>query len=381
MLWENYVFNVGDGVSELWESMYSTGKYRTIYITGNGFDARSTKVLENYVATVYPLLEKPENVDLLLVDFQDFEISDELRELTEKSEASAKKQFDKLGTVKKIPLKITETEESATAALQRGVLNILQYLNTYDDIVLDVSSLPKSVYVSIITAILRKLVPNPRTDNSLNAGGVNFQVLVADDPELDKQITSDDPDNDLLDIPGFKADQESVKDWQDVWLPALGEGKSAQLEKISRVLGTGAEVCPIIPHPSRDPRRGDRLLLEHRKILFDSRETTPSNLLLVHESNPFEVYRQVRAAMIRYAESMELIEGCRLIVSPLTSKLITAGICLACYELKALGETTTSKYVIGIPYVQPRRYDATSRAIESSQFTLNSMLLTGSAYT
>jgi hypothetical protein len=36
-----------------------------------------------------------------------------------------------------------------------------------------------------------------------------------------------------------------------------------------------AEICPILPHPSRDPRRADRLIIEYRELLFDSRGHRP----------------------------------------------------------------------------------------------------------
>jgi hypothetical protein len=73
----------------------------------------------------------------------------------------------------------------------------------------------------------------------------------------------------------------------------LGENRVNQLQKIidSALIPMGAEVCPVVPHPSKDPRRADNLLVEYRGPLFDSRKTPTSNILYAHESHPFEAYR------------------------------------------------------------------------------------------
>jgi hypothetical protein len=39
-------------------------------------------------------------------------------------------------------------------------------------------------------------------------------------------------------------------------------------------------------------------------------------------------------AMQRYRQSMSILGGCRLVVSPLGSKLITLGAGLACFEMR-----------------------------------------------
>jgi hypothetical protein len=139
-----------------------------------------------------------------------------------------------------------------------------------------------------------------------------------------------------------------------------------------------AEICPVLPHPSRDPRRADRLLVEYRRPLFDSSGTPTSNILYAHESHPFEVYRQLLKAMTRYRNSMGLVGGCRLVVTPFASKLITLGAGIACFEMRppAMGEN----YGVAIPYAEPTRYVVATEALHASKAELSAILLTGEAY-
>ncbi len=165
------------------------------------------------------------------------------------------------------------------------------------------------------------------------AKGVTLQVLVGEGAALDSQISSEDPSNDLVLIPGYSEamESEALRDMPLVWFPVLGENRLAQVKKVEESIPTWAEICPILPHPSRNPRRGDQLLVEYDSILFATRETPLGNILYAHESHPFEAYRQLLGAMLRYRSTMGVIGGCRLVVTPLASKLITIGSALACF--------------------------------------------------
>jgi len=229
--------------------------------------------------------------------------------------------------------------------------------------------------------ILNKLVPSRTADGALGASGVNFQLLVAEDPVLDAQIRSEDPSNDLVLIPGFASalQVESLRDWPLVWFPILGENRASQLEKVMKAaIPDSAEICPVLPHPSRNPRRADQLLVQHKGPLFDTRQTPTANILYVSESNPFEVYRQLFSAMTRYRQSMEVMGGCRLVVTPLSSKLITLGAGLACFEMRPEG--IEASYAVAIPYAEPTRYVVSSDHLRQSRPEISSLLLTGQAY-
>jgi hypothetical protein len=249
-------------------------------------------------------------------------------------------------------------ELSTSNALRRAVEAIMKRVYGRTDIVLDVSSLPRVAYLAIMTGLLYRLVPNKSAPNALAAGGVNLQILVAEDSRLDSAIRSEDPNADLVTIPGFSTAMyaESMQDWPMVWFPILGENRLGQFNTVmnaAAAIPADAEICPVIPHPSRDLRRAEQLLIEYKSLLFDKLEIPVSNALYVSESNPFEAYRQLFSAMDRYRRSLTILGGCRLAVTPLSSKLVTLGAGLACFEMRL---DKMDDYGIAMPYAEPMRY-------------------------
>jgi hypothetical protein len=265
--------------------------------------------------------------------------------------------------------------------MRQGVAEVVEYLADVTDVVLDVSSVPRVVYLSLLTGLLSRFVPDKDAKNPLYADDITFQVLVAEDAALDAKIQSEDPSNDLIYIPGFAGalQAESYQDWPLVWFPVLGEGKVSQLEKVmNQVIPPDAEICAVLPHPSRDPRRADRLLAQYKEPLVDVRETPTSNILLAHEGHPFEACRQLLGAMMLYQRSMSIMGGCRLVVTPLASKLITIGAGLACFEMQPGDEK--ANYRVAIPYAEPTRYVVSPADLQQSKPDIAALILTGHAY-
>lgn len=386
MLWGHYVFRRGNAVHELWESLLRDRPVELLYIAGRGFDVRAQTVMREFVAGQQGAGRKTIGAKLLLLGFHDYELDEGIAQLTEENAAALEVAFSQLGNTVNVASGTAEAEEdvSASDALRQRVKAVLDEIDGKTDIILDVSSLPRATYLALLTNILQKLVPNKTvvkgTPHPLYANGVNFQVLVAEDAKLDGQIWPEDPSDDLVNIPGFFGawQAEGVQDWPLVWFPMLGEGRVSQLQKISGSIPVEAEVCPVLPHPSKDPRRADRLLVEYREPLFDSRKTPTSNILYAHESQPFEAYRQLLGAMWRYQGSMSIMGGCRLVVTPLGSKLLTLGAGLACFEMRPA--ELSAKYGVAIPHAEPRRYVASVEALRQSTPEISALLLTGEAY-
>jgi hypothetical protein len=372
----------------LWDRLFEDRPIRLLYIAGRGFDVRAQASLHECVSSLRATGRKVESARLLLVGFSGYALAEEIQQLTEENATALCEEFSALGDTKTITVGSTsegEDDISAGTALRIGTEAVLAEVSDQTDIVLDVSSLPRVVYLSLLTSLLDKLVPDKCTNgppHPLAAGGVNFQVLVAEDAALDGHIRAEDPSNDLILIPGFSGalHAESVQDWPLVWFPILGENRVNQLEKVmgSAMIPSSAEICPVLPHPSRDPRRADRLLVEYKRPLFDSRQTPTANILYVHEAHPFEAYRQLLGAMLRYRESMTLIGGCRLVVTPLGSKLITVGAGLACFEMRPAD--LTEKYGVAIPHAEPTRYIASVDKVKESKPEIATLLLTGQPY-
>jgi len=245
--------------------------------------------------------------------------------------------------------------------------------------------MPRVVYLALITRLLARHVGGgDSSGQGLDAGAteVNLQVVVAEDPSLDATIVAEDPSKDLVVIPGFSRalHAESLEDWPLVWFPILGENRVGHMQILreSETIPSSAEICPVVPHPSRDPRRGDRLVAEYREELFDRLAASTGNIMYAHESHPFEAYRQILGAMRRYKESMGILGGARLVVSPLGSKLITVGAGLASYEMKATTEGESC--AVAISHAEPQRYSASAEQIQEAKPELSAALLTGIAY-
>jgi hypothetical protein len=331
---------------------------------------------------------KTASAKLILLGFEGYELDDSIVGLTEENAATLEALFSPLGSTETINISVPDGEDtvSPSDALRQRANAVLKEVDGKTDIILDVSSLPRATYLALLTNILHKLVPTkevtPDTSHPLYANGVNFHVLVAEDAHLDGQIRAEDPSNDLVMIPGFITawQAESLQDRPLVWFPVLGENRVNQLQKIidSALIPMEAEVCPVVPHPSKDPRRADNLLVEYRGPLFDSRKTPTSNILYAHESHPFEAYRQLLGAMRRYENSMSIMGGCRLVMTPLGSKLITLGAGLACFEMRP--SDWNARYGVAIPHAEPRRYLASVESLRQSTPEISLLLLTGQAY-
>ncbi len=82
--------------------------------------------------------------------------------------------------------------------------------------------------------------------------------------------------------------------------------------------------------------------------------------------------------MKRYQKSLSVLGGCRLVVTPLASKLITLGAALACYEMKL--NIADSDYGVAIPYAEPKRYVVSMATLHASKPDVSAIVLTGDAY-
>ena len=92
--------------------------------------------------------------------------------------------------------------------------------------------------------------------------------------------------------------------------------------------------------------------MEHQSLLFDQVGVDPRNIIYASESNPFDLYRQVRRAAIHYHDVLELIGGCRIALSAMCSKVMSLGILLVAYELKS------TKFEVGIAHVECQGYES-----------------------
>jgi hypothetical protein len=75
---------------------------------------------------------------------------------------------------------------------------------------------------------------------------------------------------------------------------------------------------------------------------------------------------------------MSILGGCRLVVTPLASKLITLGAGLACFEMHT--PDLQQNAGVAIAHAEPTRYVASPDDLHASKPELATLLLTGQAY-
>lgn len=198
------------------------------------------------------------------------------------------------------------------------------------DLIVDINALPRSVFIPLISKLLFLC-------DSKKADAPNLHVIAGNAAWLDELIVVDGLDEDASWLHPYAGTFMSETDNQvpRIWIPALGENTELALRRISTTVGA-EELCPLVPFPARDPRRGDRLFAEHRSLLFDRLQTDSGAVLYGDEANPFQVYRRLRRSTEYYTETLRPLGGCKVAFSALSSKLIALGVLLAAYELRDL---------------------------------------------
>ncbi|MFO0156923.1 MAG: hypothetical protein ACK52P_12605 [Alphaproteobacteria bacterium] len=261
---------------------------------------------------------------------------------------------------------------SVTSPNTRRVIGERTDILDFDDIVVDISAMPRMVALTTVAKLLNDLDKAAAEGR----GRVNLHVTVAESVSADLGAARGTLRDTVSMVQGFsgKLNAQGTETWPRVWLPVLGEGQRERLELIHGFLDPD-EICPVVPFPSREPRRGDEILAEHRGVLFDDFQVEPSNILLASEYNPFEAYKQIFLAMDRYRRALNVLGGCKAFVSPVSSKLLSIGVLLACYDHRA-GNVQGQRLDVGIPYVETADYgDPVQNSAEP--FELFSMWIRG----
>jgi hypothetical protein len=218
---------------------------------------------------------------------------------------------------------LEETSRSAAAAVKT-----LDEFGDVTDIVVDVNALPRPVFFPLLAKLLFLC-------DKAGPEAPNLHVLAGDAAWLDAAIRTDGLDEHASWLHPFEGtfSVEATQHMPRVWIPILGEHTATQLERISELVDP-AEVCPMLPFPARDPRRGDRLFEEYLDFLFERLRTDSGTVIYADEANPFQVYRRLRDSTLRHAETLAPLGQCKTAYSALSSKVVALGVLLVAYELR-----------------------------------------------
>lgn len=244
----------------------------------------------------------------------------------------------------------------------------------YSDIVLDISALPMNIFLPLLGKILY-IIDNQQ--NKINKK-INLHVIVAENTIIDKSIKKSglsDRADFLYGFPG-NLDIVSKEDEPTIWIPVLGEGQELQIKLIDDKINP-QEICPVLPSPSINPRRGDDLLLEYRELIMNRLDIESRNIIHGAEQNPFELYRQIQKTIEHYRDALTPIGKCKFALSSLSSKLMSLGVFFVAYE-----EGLSKKGNVGIVYVESKGYSM-KKTVEASipgNVELFSLWISGNCY-
>lgn len=346
MRWRDYVLLRGDDLASFWRSHCKEPNRKQLFVAGRGFDPRTTLGLEQLSA-----LAGTSPIDLLVLEFQEGESNPPQFLLKAAEENWAKLQsYITQGTVTSNPIRFRSEDGRRIAARSAAnLINSTDALVGYTDVVIDVSAMPRGIYFPLISRLLYfhdelKKASQPAP---------NIHVIVSEDPVLDTKIRELGIDETATFLHPFEGEfnREATGVSPRVWIPILGEGRTTQFDRIYDLVKPD-EICPVLPSPSRNPRRGDDIVMEYRDLLFEQLHVDPGNFIYSSEFNPFEVYRQIRRTALHYHKVLGLIGGCKVAFSPLCSKLMSLGVLLVAYEMK-----TTGVLKAGIAHIECQGYE------------------------
>ncbi len=365
MRWDPYILKQAQEFDAFWQEQTKLPSRRYLFILGRGFDPRALSALKK-------ILSFGTEIDVWLLAFDNGFQDSELRiELTQKN-LTELQGLAGVAEIQEIDISLGRAGQGN--ATSRNVQHALMKAGApkdYTDVVVDISAMPRMVALTTVALLLHKLDSMAKTGPD-----VNLHVTTAESVSADIGAARGTLRDDVTNVIGFTGRRggESTDQIPRVWFPVLGEQQGIRLNRIRDSLAPD-EICPIIPFPSREPRRGDEIIREHRQLLFEDFQVEPGNILRASEYNPFEAYKQVFLAMDRYRRALGELGGCKAFVSPLSSKLLSVGALLACYDHR-YGTIKGERMSVGILYVETADY-SDPNIDDSVEFELSSMWLRG----
>jgi hypothetical protein len=356
--WNTYHLVRGDEVSRFWVEHLAGSQRNILMILSRGFDPRIS-IGPKTILTAGGHGKR--DARILTFNDNDSLITDHIPiDDTNQQFQEIERLFEDVGEISSIEINMYAPDRRRVGSQQASdIFTDISQLDSYTDIVVDVSGMPRSIFFPLIGKILYVLESEHKSSR-------NLFVLVAEDPKLDAAINP----NGLEELADFMAmfrgnfARELQATLPTVWFPVLGEGRLKHLTRIKELLSPD-EVCPLIPSPARDPRRADNLVREYRNFFFDELELDPRDFIYASESNPFDVYRRLRSAVEHYSDTLKTIGGCRIAFSALSSKLMSLGVLLAAYETKI-----ENLCPVGVAHVDSHGYRMSEAIPESELFGL-----------
>ena len=343
--WENYFLKHGEACLHFWEAFLRERRRNILYILAVGFDPRTY----NGLKTLYSYSANGGARDVTAIRYFSTERMDDPIDTTvaghiEEIEGFLRNKGYPLPTYKNLILRSDSDTTSASANAAKDIIESLSDVQSYSDVVLDISAMPRSIFISLANKLLTLIEHH-------NSGGlpkINLHLITTENSYLDSKIVERGIEDNPTFVQGYTIIEKArTSDYKKVWIPILGENQRDQFVKIRNLIQPD-EICPILPFPSMNLRRGDELIDYYQDALIGDPAFNLANIIYADESNPFQTYRLLIEAIWRYKTSFDLLSGCKIYLSTLSSKLLSIGTFLAAYETKQ------AHLEVGILHVESR---------------------------
>ncbi len=328
--WEDYVCIDEHEIGSFLQEHFSKESDSLLFILGKGFDVRMNLGLRTLLA-VSPKC----NLEIMSIVFDEGANSPSFnyQHLIDENEVEFQSMTNNVRVIEK---KISVWEKTRGKKRRVGdrqassIFNDKKQLESYTDIIVDISSLPRGIYFSLIGKLLSLIDHYFQGEDNIP----NLMIMTSENAKIDSLIVEKEIDEDIHYPHGFGGGVElESQNSPTVWLPLLGENKSFHFEKAHDLIKPD-EVCPLLPFPSKNPRRSDSIYNQHSELFTDRVRVDSQNLMFVHEQNPFEVYQKLIKTIHNYNTSLSILNGSKSIISTFSSKLLSIGALLTVYEFR-----------------------------------------------
>ncbi|MDH6263794.1 hypothetical protein [Bradyrhizobium sp. BR13661] len=373
MWWDPYNLYRAEQFSAFWRKHLENGERRLLFIVGAGFDPRVMGPAKEIITCAPDATRK-----CLAIDMSEGYGTDAAASKLGSKNLTGLKALFPADRLEVRHLVTTDADGIRDVSRSAAVLfaDFETWISDYTDIVVDISALPRLVYLTLLNTLLTHLV-KPASETPLGST-INLHVVYAESAAIDSAIAKFEIDTDLAPIQSLaiRLDEEASLGWPVVWFPVLAEDVLEQLTRIGERTNPD-EICPVLPIQSADARRGDNIINALGEFLFDRYDVDIRDILRATEWNPFQLYRSLMQTMARYEDSLKLAGGAKFVLSPLSSKGLSIGCLLAAFEKRATGNRAGVR--VGMAHVESRRYEAVK--IQSNpKYQLISAWVAGECY-
>jgi hypothetical protein len=312
----NHVVSQGEDCVQFF-SDYITADRKVLCIATLGF---------NDICLHFPLaLGGFAQVDFLFLVEERPEVSDILRAMADRNKDVLKRALAQRNVTFE-PIEIVASVDTANVAGRRAADACRKaLLNSYSDVFVDASSMSRGVCFPVVKYVFEQSRKSGQASAHIMTAGRNCSTATA------KPTSSDSPQF----VHGFQGVMDTYRMDKAIklWIPQLSENTVTSLSRIQSKLAPD-ETCPILPFPSWDPRRGDRLLKEFQGAVLGDWNINLLDVIYAHESNPMDVCTTI--IRIHRSRTDALAASCKVpsitVLSPSGSRIGSVGMLLAAME-------------------------------------------------